>query len=86
MAAIFGVLPRGDPRAARLVDGTLADLEAGPLMHRYLPSEHDGFAGLEGTFLPVAWWAVAALAITGRWSVATVPLALPEARSAWRRK
>ena len=66
MAVVFGMFRGDDPRARRLVDATLRDLGAGPYMYRYPPNEDDGFKGIEATFLPMAWWAVAALAITGR--------------------
>ncbi len=65
MAALFGMLPRSDHRARRLVDVTIEDLEVGPFLYRYEPGS-DGFAGQEGAFVPVSWWAVAALAATGR--------------------
>lgn len=81
MAAVFGLFARRDPRASRLVDATIAALEAGPFVYRYEPmspakqspakqspatERGDGFSGREGAFLPVSWWAVAALAATGR--------------------
>lgn len=66
MAAVFGMFDRRDPRASLLVDATVAALEAGPFVYRYEPGGTDGFAGKEGAFLPVSWWAVAALAATGR--------------------
>jgi len=66
MAVVFGLLPGDDPRARRLVDVTLRDLEVGPYLYRYPPGDDDGFGGVEGAFVPMAWWAVAALAITGR--------------------
>lgn len=65
MAAVFGMVDGRDERARRLVDVTIADLEAGPLMYRYEPGD-DGFAGREGAFVPVSWWAVSALAAIGR--------------------
>jgi len=66
MVVIFGMLGRRDPRAARLVDATLARLGAGPFLYRYEPGGPDGFSGVEGAFVPVSWWAVAALAAVGR--------------------
>ena len=66
MAVVFGLIKGDDPRAAQLVDATLRDLGAGPYLYRYRPGGDDGFAGVEGTFLPMAWWAVAGLAVTGR--------------------
>ena len=66
MAVVFGLLGGNDARARRLVDVTIRDLGAGPYLYRYRPGGDDGFDGVEGAFLPMAWWAVAALAITGR--------------------
>ncbi|CAN5171971.1 glycoside hydrolase family 15 protein [soil metagenome] len=66
MASLFGLLGPRSEASRRLVDTTIADLEAGPFLYRYEPGSDDGFDGAEGTFLPMAWWAVAALAVTGR--------------------
>ncbi len=66
MVPLFGMLGRRDPRAARLIDRILEDLGAGPYLYRYEPGGDDGFSGTEGAFLPVAWWAVSALAVTGQ--------------------
>lgn len=66
MAVVFGMLGRRDPRATRLVDRTLHELEAGAFVHRYEPDASDDFSGAEGAFVPVSWWAVAALAAIGR--------------------
>lgn len=66
MVALFRMLDRRDPRAARLVDATIADLGAGPYLYRYEPGGDDGFCGTEGVFLPTSWWAVSALAAVGR--------------------
>jgi len=66
MVPLFGLLGRRDPRARRLIAATLDDLGAGPHVYRYPPGGDDGFSGDEGTFLPMAWWAVSALAITGQ--------------------
>jgi predicted dinucleotide-binding enzyme len=65
LLVVFGLLPPGDPRAQTLVDGTIAALGAGPLLHRYPPDGHDGFAAGEAPFLPASWWAVTALAVVG---------------------
>ncbi|MGI8697756.1 MAG: apolipoprotein N-acyltransferase, partial [Mycobacteriales bacterium] len=70
MAVVFGLLHGADPRAVRLVDVTLAELSAGPFVYRYPPGPDDGFAGQEGAFVPVSWWAVSALAATGRYAEA----------------
>jgi len=66
MVALFGMLSRRDPRAARLIERTLEELGAGPYLYRYEPGGDDGFSGIEGAFLPMAWWAVSALAVTGQ--------------------
>jgi len=67
MVVLFGMLrARRDPRASRLVEATLARLDAWPYPYRYEPSSDDGFSGKEGAFLPVSWWATAALAAVGR--------------------
>lgn len=67
MAVVFGMLSPRDPRAGRLVRVTLARLDAGgPYLYRYPPGGDDGFAGKEGAFLPVSWWAVSALATVGQ--------------------
>lgn len=66
MAVIFGLLhPRDDPRAYRLVEATVAALDAHPYLYRYPPDGKDGFGGREGAFLPVSFWVVTALAQTG---------------------
>lgn len=61
----FDLLSPRDPRAARLVDATIAALGAGPLLHRYPPDGRDGFAPGEAPFVPASWWAVTALAKLG---------------------
>ena len=66
MAVVFGMLSHRDPRAGRLVQATIDRLGVGPYLYRYEPGGNDGFAGKEGAFLPVCWWAVSALAIVGR--------------------
>ncbi len=66
MVVIFRMIPRRDPRASRLVDATLADLDCAPFLYRYEPGGDDGFSGVEGAFLPASWWAVSALAACGR--------------------
>lgn len=71
MAVAFGLLRQGDPRASRLVDAVLGRLGAGPFVHRYPPGGDDGFAGVEGAFLPMSFLAVTALARVGRVEEAT---------------
>lgn len=67
---LFGLLPARDPRSSRLVDATLAQLDAWPFVYRYPPTEDDRFLGLEGTFTVASWWAVGALAAVGRYDQA----------------
>ncbi|GAC1533865.1 MAG: glycoside hydrolase family 15 protein [Marmoricola sp.] len=87
MAVIFRMFDRRDPRASRLVDATLAELDCAPYLYRYEPGGDDGFSGVEGAFLPASWWAVSALAACGRLSEAkdradaldrALPALLPE--------
>lgn len=66
LVVVLGLLRRDDPRAALLVEVTIAGLTAGPHLYRYEPGGDDGFQGIEGTFVPASWWAVAALAVVGR--------------------
>ncbi len=65
---LFG-MRRGE-QAQRMVLGTLDRLGAGPVLYRYEPGVTDGEAwdgllGSEGTFLPVSFMAVGALAAVG---------------------
>jgi GH15 family glucan-1,4-alpha-glucosidase len=66
LLVVHRLLPPKDPRAARLVDATIAALGCGPLMYRYPPDGSDGFSAGESPFLPASWWAVTALAVLGR--------------------
>ena len=66
LMVIFRLLDRRDRRAAGLVDAHLRLLGAGPFLYRYEPGRDDGFAGVEGAFVPCSWWAVSALAALGR--------------------
>ena len=66
MAVAFGLLGPEDPRAGRLVGALLTRLGAGPYLYRYPPGQDDGFAGVEGAFLPMSFLAVTALARLGR--------------------
>ena len=91
-AAVFGLVDADDPRASRLVSWVVDRLGAGELVHRYPPGRPgerapDGFCGRESTFLPMAFWAVSALAAVGRVDeaeqrmsdlVRTLPRLLPE--------
>jgi hypothetical protein len=66
LLVIHGLVRSRDPRAARLVDATIAALGCGPLLYRYEPDGSDGFDPGEAPFVPASWWAVAALAVLGR--------------------
>ena len=66
MAVIFRMFDQRDPRGSRLVDATLARLDAAPFVYRYEPGDGDGLDGVEGAFLPASWWVVSALAACGR--------------------
>ncbi len=66
LLVVLGLLPPRSDEAGRLVDAVRRDLGAGPFVHRYPTSVDDGFAGREGAFVPVSWWLVSALALTGR--------------------
>ena len=66
LAVFMGMFERGDERASRLVDATFDSLDIAPFVYRYEPGQEDGFAGLEGAFIPCSWWAVSALAKCGR--------------------
>jgi GH15 family glucan-1,4-alpha-glucosidase len=65
LVVVLGLLDGRDPRAVALVDAHLRRLGTGPWLHRYPPGD-DGFAGVEGAFVPCSWWAVAALVAIGR--------------------
>ncbi len=66
MAAVFHLVEPRDPRSRRLVGAVLDSLGSGAFVYRYEPGGEDGFGGREGAFVPVSWWAVAALAGVGR--------------------
>jgi GH15 family glucan-1,4-alpha-glucosidase len=68
---LLGAEPPGSPRVTNTVDAIGRELDAGgPLLYRYLPGR-DGLPGVEGAFLPCAFWMVQALAATGRVAEAT---------------
>lgn len=71
LLVVLGLLRRRDPRARRLIDRTVADLGVSGFLHRYPPPIDDGLEGREGAFVPVSWWLVSALALTGRLDEAT---------------
>jgi GH15 family glucan-1,4-alpha-glucosidase len=63
---LLGAEPPESPRVTNTVDAIGRELDAGGgLLYRYLPSR-DGLPGVEGAFLPCAFWMVQALAATGR--------------------
>jgi hypothetical protein len=66
LLVVLGLVPRRSTTARRLVDAVRRDLGAGPFVHRYPPTLDDGFEGREGAFVPVSWWLVSALVLTGR--------------------
>ena len=63
---LVGLDPVEGPRVRGTVDAVRRELGAGgPLLYRYPPGT-DGLEGGEGAFLPCSFWAVQALAVTGR--------------------
>jgi GH15 family glucan-1,4-alpha-glucosidase len=63
---LLGAEPPESPRVTNTVDAIGRELDAGGgLLYRYLPGR-DGLPGVEGAFLPCAFWMVQALAATGR--------------------
>jgi GH15 family glucan-1,4-alpha-glucosidase len=75
---VLPLLGFDEPDAVRVrstIDAIQRDLDAGGhLLYRYTPGR-DGLPGLEGAFLPCAFWLVQALAKTGRITEATDRLA-----------
>ncbi|MGH3901876.1 MAG: hypothetical protein ACRDTA_27195, partial [Pseudonocardiaceae bacterium] len=65
MVVVFGLLRPDEECARRLVRRTIDALDAYPFLYRHLPENPDGFAGREGAFVPVSFWAVIAQALTG---------------------
>jgi len=58
--------PVDSPRVRGTIDAISRDLDAGaPLLYRYPPGA-DGLPGIEGAFLPCAFWLVQGLARSGR--------------------
>ena len=51
--------------ALPLVRRPIDALDAYPFLYRYAPEATDGFAGRQGAFLPVSFWAVTARALIG---------------------
>ncbi len=68
---LLGIEPLDSPRVRGTIDAISHQLSASwPLLYRYPPG-HDGLPGIEGAFLPCAFWLVQALAKTGRYAEAT---------------
>jgi GH15 family glucan-1,4-alpha-glucosidase len=68
---LLGAAWRASPVVHATVDAIGRDLGAGgPLLYRYPPGRDD-LPGVEGAFLPCAFWMVQALAATGRVTAAT---------------
>jgi GH15 family glucan-1,4-alpha-glucosidase len=66
LAAIFGFLPREDPRLRASVLAIANDLTEDGFVLRYRTGEtDDGLSGKEGTFLICSFWLVTALAMIG---------------------
>jgi GH15 family glucan-1,4-alpha-glucosidase len=66
LAAIFGFLPRDDPRLRATVLAIADELTENGFVLRYRTEEtDDGLSGKEGTFLICSFWLVSALAIIG---------------------
>jgi GH15 family glucan-1,4-alpha-glucosidase len=72
---LLGIEPTGSARVHNTIDAIARELDAGaPLLYRYPPGR-DGLPGIEGAFLPCAFWLAQALALTGRVAEATERLA-----------
>ena len=68
---LLGIEEPDSPRVRDTIEAIQRDLDAGgPLLYRYPPGR-DGLPGVEGAFLPCAFWLVQALAKTGRLAEAT---------------
>jgi GH15 family glucan-1,4-alpha-glucosidase len=66
LAAIFGFLPRNDPRLRSTVLAIANDLTENGLVLRYLVDEtDDGLSGREGSFLICSFWLVSGYAAIG---------------------
>jgi GH15 family glucan-1,4-alpha-glucosidase len=65
-----GPWPSHHEVVVQTVDRILRNLSTGPFLSRYPPEFDDGLPGREGAHLPSSFWAVRALAATGRWDEA----------------
>ena len=66
LAAVFGFLPKDDPRLRASVLAIADDLTEDGFVLRYRTGQtDDGLSGKEGTFLICSFWLVSALAIIG---------------------
>ena len=71
LAAVFGFLPKDDPRLHASVMAIANDLTEDGFVLRYRTDEtDDGLSGKEGTFLICSFWLVSALAIVGELQMA----------------
>jgi GH15 family glucan-1,4-alpha-glucosidase len=71
---LLGIEALDSPRVTGTIDAIARQLDAGEsLLYRYPPGR-DGLPGVEGAFLPCAFWMVQALATTGRLEEATARL------------
>ncbi len=68
-AVLFDAFDPRDPRVAKTLDRTEAELGAGDLLYRYRID--DGLTGDEATFTACAFWRVGCLALAGRMAEAT---------------
>jgi hypothetical protein len=69
LVVVLGLVDGRSPDAARIVEGTLAELGIGQpvrALTRYPSDLDDGFEGRVAGFVPVSWMAVSALAQIGR--------------------
>ena len=66
LAALFGFLPRDDPRLRASVLAIADELTENGFVLRYRTDQtDDGLSGKEGTFVICSFWLVSALAIIG---------------------
>jgi GH15 family glucan-1,4-alpha-glucosidase len=68
--AWLGPWPADHEVVVRTVDRIVRNLSTGAFVSRYPPEYDDGLPGREGAHLQTSFWAVRALAATGRWDEA----------------